>query len=572
MIIQTDVLIAGSGPIGCTYAREILDKTKNSKVIMVEMGSQDDPVYGRHHKNSVKYQKDIDAFVNVIKGALQSVSVPPASSYMSTLGAGAWAPAPGQKLVSSFYNPDQQPEINLPGSAITRTVGGMSTHWTCACPIPHPDERKNSPLPENELLGLIDEAGKLLNVHSDQYDCSVRHTLVREVLKATYKGQREGHDIVTNLPLAVERNAENDEFVTWSGADTVLGPYATGQDPRFSLLAQHKLYGFAREGTPDSGDPENPYKYLYQGSGPIKFACVKNLKTKKYITIQAKHYVVACGAVATPQILWNSGFGEYDLKKEAELPALGHYLAEQSISFCQIVLDRRLIDNIEDSPYLTEKLREKCRHHAKVFPNDPIHIPFNDPEPQVTMPYTKDTPWHTQIHRDAFSYGDVGPRADPRVIVDLRFFGAQEVNKDNCVRFSSKHTDIYGMPQATFEVVRNQNDADNDRRLMFAMCEAAKTLGDFLPGSYPQFMAPGLALHITGTTRLGKVEKAPEGTKQEYPKDSVANEYSQVHGHPTLYVGGNNVIPDSTACNPTRTSVAYALKAARHIVECLLTR
>ncbi|CAE6445783.1 unnamed protein product [Rhizoctonia solani] len=565
--VTFDVFIAGSGPIGCTFAREILDNTQGSNVCMVEMGARDNPVIGRHHKNSVKYQKDIDAFVNVIKGALQPVSVPPASTYMPTLGAGAWAPPLGKKLVSSFYNPEQKPEINLPGCAITRTVGGMSTHWTCACPIPHTDERKESPLPEKELLDLIDEAAKRLNVNSDQYDCSVRHNLVKNILKATYTGQREDHDIVTNLPLAVERNSDNDELVTWSGADTVLGEtYATDNDPRFTLLPEHKLYGFVREGTPDSGDPKDPYKDLYKGTGPIKFAYVKNLKTNKYITIQAKHYVVACGAVATPQVLWNSGFGEYDEKKEAELPALGHYLAEQSIAFCQIVLDRNVVNNIKDSPYLDEKLREKCRQHAQKFPEDPIHIPFTDPEPQVTMQYTRDTPWHTQIHRDAFSYGDVGPRADPRLIVDLRFFGRQEVKQSNCVRFSPKHTDIYGMPQATFEVTRSDADAENDRRMMLAMCEAAKTLGDFLPGSYPQFMAPGLALHITGTTRLGKVEKAKEGTKQEYPDDSVADEYSQVHRHPNLYVGGNNVIPDSTACNPTRTSVAYAMKSARHIV------
>jgi pyranose oxidase len=85
----------------------------------------------------------------------------------------------------------------------------------------------------------------------------------------------------------------------------------------------------------------------------------------------------------------------------------------------------------------------------KRHPEDPIHIPFEDPEPQLTMKYTEKTPWHTQIHRDAFSYGDVGPKADPRVIVDLRFFGKQEVEQTNYVEFSTEHTDIYGMPQAT---------------------------------------------------------------------------------------------------------------------------
>lgn len=74
------------------------------------------------------------------------------------------------------------------------------------------------------------------------------------------------------------------------------------------------------------------------------------------------------------------------------------------------------------------------------------------------IPHTKDFPWHVQVHRDAFSYGDVGPKADPRVVVDLRFFGKQDIVKDNRVEFGQPPTnsewrpgvtDIYGMPQAT---------------------------------------------------------------------------------------------------------------------------
>ncbi|CAE6528111.1 unnamed protein product [Rhizoctonia solani] len=568
-----DVFIAGSGPIGCTYARTILDKAEkeNLRVWMVDAGAQDNPIIGRHHKNSAKYQKDIDAFVNVIKGALQRVSVPPAETYMATLGAEAWSPAPEQCLVSAFHNPDQKPELNLPGCAITRTVGGMATHWTCACPIPHPDERKNSPIADDELLKLIDEAGELLNVNSNEYDKSIRHNLVKDVLAKAYPGKsEEGIERVKNLPLAVKRN-ENPAYVTWSGSDTVLGKkYAEQKDDRFTLLAEHKLVGFARDGEPviGKGESQDFDQRLRYGTGKIKFAYVKDIKNNKYLAIPAKYYIVACGAIGTPQVLWNSGFGEHDERPNMapELPALGRYLTEQSISFCQVRLGYPPL--INPGGEVREEFRQKCQKHCEHPSKDPIPIPFNDPEPQVTMPYTRATPWHTQIHRDAFSYGDVGPRADPRLIVDLRFFGKQEPERNNYVTFSGKYTDIYGMPQATFNVTRNPVDSRRDQEMMLAMCEAANKLGPFLPGSYPQFMEPGLALHITGTTRLGKVDEGQlEHPPQEVLEYSVANQYSQVHGHKNLYVGGNNVIPDSTACNPTRTSVAYALKAARNIVK-----
>jgi len=258
--------------------------------------------------------------------------------------------------------------------------------------------------------------------------------------------------------------------------------------------------------------------------------------------------VIACGSVCTPQILHNSGIHP---------PALGRYLCEQSIAFCQIILKRSLVENIP------KRLQPLVDAHKKKNKTDPLPIPFNDPEPQVTMPYDTHHPYHTQIHRDAFSYGDVGPRADPRVIVDLRYFGKQDIHKDNRVEFADvvgdkedrSVTDLYGMPQATFFVKRSPADAARDHDMMLDMCKAAHVLGAFLPGSNPQFMEPGLALHITGTTRLGKD-----------PETSVADAHSKVHGFDDVYVGGNGCIPDSTACNPTLTSVAYAIKAAEHIV------
>lgn len=38
---------------------------------------------------------------------------------------------------------------------------------------------------------------------------------------------------------------------------------------------------------------------------------------------------------------------------------------------------------------------------------------------------------------------------------------------------------------------------------MNEMCQVANMLGGYLPGSYPQFMEPGLALHITVCTNEG---------------------------------------------------------------------
>lgn len=45
---------------------------------------------------------------------------------------------------------------------------------------------------------------------------------------------------------------------------------------------------------------------------------------------------------------------------------------------------------------------------------------------QCWIPVSKDRPWHCQIHRDAFAYGDLAPNVDSHLIVDLRWFGIVE--------------------------------------------------------------------------------------------------------------------------------------------------
>ncbi|KAG9083145.1 hypothetical protein FS749_006263 [Ceratobasidium sp. UAMH 11750] len=88
------------------------------------------------------------------------------------------------------------------------------------------------------------------------------------------------------------------------------------------------------------------------------------------------------------------------------------------------------------------------------------------------------------------------------------------------------------------------------------MCEVAQRVGGYLPGSEPQFMAPGLALHLGGTTRLGHDVKT-----------SCANFRSQVHCVPNLYVAGNGVIDTPFAANPTLTSMALAIYSAEEIAS-----
>lgn len=92
------------------------------------------------------------------------------------------------------------------------------------------------------------------------------------------------------------------------------------------------------------------------------------------------------------------------------------------MTFCQVVLRRSIVDSAPNDPYHLGWTTIVKEHHRN-FPKDPLPFPFNDPDPQVYRPLSKECPWHIQIHRDSSEYGEVLGGIDQRLVVDLRFFG-----------------------------------------------------------------------------------------------------------------------------------------------------
>lgn len=524
--MEVDVLIVGSGPVGATYARKLVEAGRS--VYMVDMGAQMSRRPGEHLKNSFLYQRNIDLFASVIRGHLSVLSVPTNTTPVVTLDPGAYSIDQDRYagFVLNNQNPEQDPSRNLPGAAVTYLVGGMATHWTCATPRHHPTLERSDAYSDEVWERLYNAGEQLLNTHKHEFDNSVRHQVVRDTLQAEYSELPDPYG-VQNLPLAVERRKDHPEFVLWTGTDTVLGPLADGnQDAEpFILKEQHRCTRLvpSRDGS------------------RIEYAEIQNLMAWETIHVRAKTFIVCCNAYLTPQVLYNSGIR----------PApLGHYLTEQPMAFTQIVLEQDIIDAINSD----SRFADQVRAHQEESPLDPLPIPADDPEPQVWIPVSDGRPWHCQVHRDAFHYGDVAPNVDTRLIVDLRWFGIVKPAPESCITFSDQHVDAFGMPQPTFKWVLDDEDRRSQHHMMADLVRAASALGGFLPGSEPTFVAPGLPIHVTGTTRMGSS-----------PDDSVVDTNSQVWGIENLYLGGNGLIPRGSASNPTLTSVAMALKAAEHI-------
>ena len=95
-----------------------------------------------------------------------------------------------------------------------------------------------------------------------------------------------------------------------------------------------------------------------------------DLQTGEEICYKAKVFIVAAGAVLTPQLLYASNIRP---------PALGKYLCEQPMTFCQIVYSTAIINWIRSSTY------HEVKQYIEENPNDPVPIPMDDPLPQVII-------------------------------------------------------------------------------------------------------------------------------------------------------------------------------------------
>ena len=114
----------------------------------------------------------------------------------------------------------------------------MSTHWTACTPREHPSERSKLIEPET-WDSLYTEAEELLNTNQNMFDDTkiddfgggapggirhfIRNHLVRDTLREVYPDLTDEAAKPQYLPLAGVRRKDVPEYITWSGANTVLG-------------------------------------------------------------------------------------------------------------------------------------------------------------------------------------------------------------------------------------------------------------------------------------------------------------------------------------------------------------
>ncbi|ALX66605.1 GMC oxidoreductase [Microbacterium sp. XT11] len=354
-----------------------------------------------------------------------------------------------------------------------------------------------------DLDELLAEGERLLGVTTDAFDAAPFGDLVRDRLSAAVDEGRTAATRVQRMPLAVHRR--DDGRLVWSGSDVVLGD-VTRENPRFTLI------------------DESLVTSVISTDGRATGVVVRDLRSGAEHEVRARFVVVAADALRTPQLLWASG-----IRPEA----LGRYLNDQA----QVVFAARL-------------------RGVEPAASDAPVTGLAEQSGVSWVPFTDSMPFHGQIMQlDASPV----PLAEddpvvPGSIVGLGLFCAKDLRADDRVEFDDAHRDAYGMPAPRIHYTLTAHDREMVERARREIRRLAEAIGDPV-GDQPFTLPLGSSLHYQGTTRMGV---ADDGT-------SVCDTDSQVWGVAGLYVAGNGVIPTATACNPTLTSVALAVRGARSI-------
>lgn len=441
----------------------------------------------------------------------QRLSEGPMSANISTGSERYIRAYPGTHLLDPVS--DTFASSGMPAAAMSTNVGGMGAHWSCACPRPAIEERASF-LSSETWDELLNTAERLLRVTPGVFPLDATAIGILAELRKIFGHETTSDRPVDCMPLASTR-AGNGERV-WSGADTILGKLADlrTNPTTFELL------------------PKTMCLRLVMNDHGIEYAIVRNLPTQRDTKIYARVVIVAADALRTPQLLWGSGF---------RADALGHYLNDHLQSKCIIQLHEALA-----APQSKPRSPTKPDHVLGMY-----WVPF-------TMPTHAFSGQVVHLDHLPVSADSAAPKVEGHFAI-VTWFCRKDLQYSDCLEFSDRETTLHGMPSVSIRYRLTEIDKVTAATSRELIRRAASGLGRVVDGLDVWTLPAGSSLHYQGTVRMGTTD---DGT-------SVCDSYSQVWGTTNLFVGGNGVIPTATACNPTLTSVALAVRACERIVEIL---
>lgn len=234
-------------------------------------------------------------------------------------------------------------------------------------------------------------------------------------------------------------------------------------------------------------------------------------------TVSGQVYVIAGGTIGTPQLLFASGFDQ---------PALGTYMMDHPMFATRAQLAPEMFDG----------------------------VPADDPSFSVWVPYSDQRRWHAQLSRTP-SLAELDGVPD-RLTADLFTFSGATPRVENRLVFDFERLDQFGLPTHESRFALTDDDWNRVDDMVVDHFHMLRSIG-VVGGGWNSWLGPwGSSLHLMGTYRMGSRD---DGT-------SVADSHSRVWGYDNLYVGGNGLLSERNACNPTLQTVALALRSVDHML------
>jgi pyranose oxidase len=498
-----DVVIVGSGPAGSAVARDLRDRSPEARILMVEAGPQVSSPRGRHIKTITDSGERLLA--QTLSQGPQRVEFEPLMGPPISSG-GRIPQRPGLFLVGDAG--EDSAESGMPAAAMSSNVGGMGAHWSCACP--YPGEGELIPfLPKEEFESDFNRASELLCVTSAAFESAPLSTELRQVLSQAYDEGRSTERRVQPMPLAIQTDSSSHY---WAGTDVVLGDLVEDTRGTFELRA------------------ETLAERIIHDNGNAEGVQLRNLATGESYTVSAGYVVVAADALRSPQLLFASAIRP---------AALGKYLNDQP----QVVALVKLRDDvIARQKSVAKQTGGQVQQFSGVtwIPFDKDRFPFHGQIVQMDA---------SPIHIDT---ADVWPGS----IVGVGLFGCKDVRAEDRVELSESEVDYLGMPRISIRYSLTDIDRNTISSMILEAEKITSIIGSPLGGG-PVELAAGSSLHYQGSVRMGP---ANDGT-------SVCDPEGRVWDTQNVFVAGNGVIPTPTACNPTATAIALAMRTSRSLAE-----
>ncbi len=489
-MIRCEVLVVGSGLIGAIFARLLADAGRD--VVVMEVGPRLSDPPGVHVLNTHLARSDVHEAFKAVSARLYPVS-------RFAL----------KKPKKSDCQPAEPIGSSLIAAAVCYAVGGMGTVWTGLSPRFHATLERPSFLDEPEPFDRCYEvAEQLLYVTSDAFaDSATQQILQRTLTQAEVAN-------VSPVPVAARRSGFS-AALNWTAPADILGPCQADTAPaKYRLLADHLV------------------KKLEVKGGRVRSARALNLARGDEVTVEADQFVVACGGLLTPQLLWAS-----EIMRGSRSP-LGRFLTDHPLCYGRIEFNQDVIDRIG--------VQRRDIDVRSTLERAYLMIPLDDQRP-----------FNAYLLQDKMDLSAMPHAMHPRFLANLYWYALASPRHENRLRFDPRQLDIHGMPQPVFDYSRTSDELALTKQMLSDMRDVAGIIGRFLPATPPQVLSPGSSMHIMGTTAMGSEDNG----------QSVVDGFSRVRGLSNLYLGGTGLIAWPTATSPTLTAAALAVRAARKMLS-----